>query len=123
MQEAKTQSAYKIATFISTYWFPILFPIGFLGNILSFLVMIKPNNRKMSTCIYMAAISVNDSAMLAVAFHLWLISITSKVQPTSVSCWLTHYLSAVVLQNSTFQILAMTADKYIAIKWPHKAAL
>ena len=76
----------------------------------------------MSTCIYMAAISVNDSALMAVA-HLWLMSITSKVQPTSVSCWLTPYLSAVVLQNSTFQILAMTIDKYIAIKWPHKAAL
>ena len=123
MQEAKTQSTYKIATFISTYWFPILLPIGFFGNILSFLVMIKSNNRKMSTCIYMAALSINDSAMMAVAFHLWLMSVTSKVQPTSVSCWLTPYLSTVVLQNSTFQILAMTIDKYIAIKWPHKAAL
>ena len=123
MQEAKTQSTYKIATFISIYWFPILLPIGFFGNILSFIVMIKSNNRKMSTCIYMAAISVNDSALMAVAFHLWLMSITSKVQPTSVSGWLTPYLSAVVLQNSTFQILAMTIDKYIAIKWPHKAAL
>ena len=122
MQEAKTQLTYKVATFISIYWFPILLPIGFVGNILSFIVMIKSNNRKMSTCIYMATISVNDSAMVAVAFHLWLMSVTSKVQPTSVSCWLTPYLSAVVLQNSTFQILAMTIDKYIAIKWPHKAA-
>ena len=26
------------------------------------------------------------------------------------------------LQNCTFQILAMTVDKYIAIKWPHRAA-
>ena len=26
------------------------------------------------------------------------------------------------LQNSTFQILSMTLDKYTAIKWPHKAA-
>ena len=26
------------------------------------------------------------------------------------------------LQNSTFQVLAMTVDKFIAIKWPHKAA-
>ena len=24
--------------------------------------------------------------------------------------------------NSTFQVLTMTIDKYIAIKWPHKAA-
>ena len=26
------------------------------------------------------------------------------------------------LQNGTFQVLAMTLDKYIAIKWPHRAA-
>ena len=26
------------------------------------------------------------------------------------------------LQNSSFQIIAMTFDKYVAIKWPHKAA-
>ena len=26
------------------------------------------------------------------------------------------------LQNMTFQVLAMTIDKYIAIKWPHRAA-
>ena len=26
------------------------------------------------------------------------------------------------LQNGTFQVLAMTLDKYIAIRWPHRAA-
>ena len=27
------------------------------------------------------------------------------------------------MQNGTFQVIAMTVDKYIAIKWPHKAAI
>ena len=52
---------YVVASFIDMYWFPVLIPVGLVGNTLSFLVMIKPNNRKMLTCIYMATISVNDN--------------------------------------------------------------
>ena len=51
MEEVKVYTIYKIATFINNYWSPVLIPIGLMGNILSFLVMTKPNNRKMSTCI------------------------------------------------------------------------
>ena len=68
MEEVQTYMAYKIAKYINTFWFPILVPIRFVGNILSFLVMIKPNNRKISTCIFMAAISINDNLMMVLAF-------------------------------------------------------
>ena len=64
MNKVETYMTYKIAKFIGIHWFPILVPIGLVGNTLSFLVMIKPNNRKMSTCNYMAAISVNDNIMM-----------------------------------------------------------
>ena len=64
MQQVETHTTFKIATIIDIYWFPILVPIGLVGNTLSFFVMIKRNNRKMSTCIYMAAISVNDNLMM-----------------------------------------------------------
>ena len=64
MAEVETYIAFEIATTLSVYWFPILVPIGLVGNNLSFLVMIKPNNRKMSTCIYMAVLSVNDNLMM-----------------------------------------------------------
>ena len=63
MEQVKTFTTYNIAIFIMKYWFPILVPIGLVGNTLSFLVMIRPSNRKMSTCIYMAAISMNDNAV------------------------------------------------------------
>ena len=44
--EVETFLTYKIASYINQYWFPILVPIGLLGNTLSFLVMIKPNNKE-----------------------------------------------------------------------------
>ena len=74
MEEVKTYTEFKVANFINMYWYPILVPIGLVGNTLPFLVMIKPNNRKMSTCIYMAAISINDNLMMYVCFHVFLIS-------------------------------------------------
>ena len=33
------------------------------------------------------------------------------------------YFVSFSLQSSTYQVLAMTVDKYVAIKWPHKAFL
>ena len=63
MKEVQGFLTFQIASFIAKYWLPTLVPIGLIGNTLSFMVMIKPNNRRMSTCIYMAAISVNDNLM------------------------------------------------------------
>ena len=74
MEEVKTYTEFKVAHFINMYWYPILVPIGLIGNCLSFAVMMKPYNRKMSTCIYMAAISINDNLMMYVCFHVFLVS-------------------------------------------------
>ena len=101
----------------------MLVPIGVVGNTLSFLVMIKPNNRKMSTCIYMAAISINDNFMMLMATRSWLATELKIYRRHPIECKFTSFLVLLLLQNSTFQILAMTVDKHIAIKWPHRAAI
>ena len=69
--EVQNLPIFHIGVQFNKYWFPVLVPIGLMGNTLSFLVMIKPNNRKMSTCIYMAAISINDNVMMLLAFRNW----------------------------------------------------
>ena len=122
MEKVKTFTAFKIATLINTYWFAFLVPLGLVGNILSFLVMMTPNNRKMSTCIYMAAISVNDNIMMCKALHYWLVTVMKVHKLHPVECRIASFWALFGLQNSTFQVLAMTVDKYVAIKWPHKAA-
>ena len=38
-------------------------------------------------------------------------------------CKIIAYLTNSSLQSSTNQVLAMTIDKYVAIKWPHRAAI
>ena len=122
MEEIKSYTSFRIAHFIIIYWFPFFIPIGLVGNILSFFVMIKPSNRKMSTCIYMAAISINDNIMMLVCLYDYLVSGLQLHEWNHVECKLTSFISLFVLQNGTYQVLAMTLDKYIAIKWPHRAA-
>ena len=122
MEKVRTHTTFQIASFINIYRYPVLLPIGVIGNCLSFAVMIKPNNRKMSTCIYMAAISINDNIMMCVCFQILLINAlkTHKWQP--VECELNAFFALFALQNGTFTITGMTIDKYIAIKWPLRAA-
>ena len=122
MEEVEAYTIFKIANFINKYWYPVLVPTGLVGNSLSFLVMIKPNNRKMSTCIYMAATSVNDNIMMFCCLHLYLVSGLQIHKWNSTECKISGFVSLFALQNCTFQVLAMTLDKYIAIKWPHRAA-
>ena len=123
MEEVETFLTYKIATVIATYWFPILVPIGLIGNTLSFLVMIKPNNRQLSTCNYMAGLSINDNIMMVLALDAYLLTEIKVHIMNESECKFLAYLHLLFLQNSTFQVLAMTIDKLIAVKWPHKAAI
>ena len=123
MQDVNNMVIFKIANFIAKCWVPILVPIGLIGNTLSFLVMIKPNNRKLSTCIYMAAISINDNFMMVLAFYsAWLANALKLYIMSDLECKTAAFFVLFGLQNSTFQVIAMTFDKYIAIKWPHRAA-
>ena len=122
MEKVETFKTFKIATSLNMYWFPVLIPLGFVGNTLSFLVMVKPNNRKMSTCIYMAGISINDNIMMFESLHNWLVSAVKVHAFKPLECRFASFWALFGLHNSTFQVLAMTIDKYVAIRWPHKAA-
>ena len=122
MEEVRTYMSFKIATYIANYWFPIIVPIGWFGNTLSFIIMLKPNNRRISTCVYMAAISVNDNIMMYFCLHVFLVAAMEVHGWNSVECKFVAFGALFALQNCTFLIVAMTVDKYIAVKWPHRAA-
>ena len=122
MDEVKTYMTFRIANFINTYCYPILVPIGLVGNTLSFTVMIRSRNRKMSTCIYMAAISINDNLMMLMCFHDYFVAGLQMHKWYPIECKFAAFVALFALQNWTYLILFMTIDKYIAIKWPHKAA-
>ena len=99
MEEVESFTISKIADFINTYWNPVLIPIGLVGNTLSFLVMVKINNRKMSTCIYMAAISINDNIMMCMCCYDYLIVVVRTQKYHSIECNFSGLIFLFVLQN------------------------
>ena len=122
MEEVSNHTTFKIGTIISNYWFPVLVPIGLVGNTLSFFVMMKPNNRKVSTCIYMAAISINDNILMCLCSHEYLVYSLQIHKWNLTECKFLAFGALFSVQNCTYLTLVMTVDKYIAIKWPQRAA-
>ena len=71
----------------------------------------------------MAAISANDSLLLSFGLHDWLVGALKVSQWRERQCEIAAYLDYFALQCATYQVLAMTFDKYVAIKWPHRSAM
>ena len=122
LQNAQAYMTFKLTKYIARYWLPLLLPFGLVGNTLSFLVMIRLNNRKISTCLYMAAISVNDNLLLCIDIRVWFVVAINTHKWYEWECEMNCYFANFSLQCTTYLVLAMTIDKYVAIKWPHRAA-
>ncbi len=70
----------------------------------------------------MAAISINDNVMMCLSLHNWLVTVVKTHAWHLWECKTMAYVFRIALQSSAYQVLAMTLDKYVAIKWPHRAA-
>ncbi len=106
---------------IAKYWYVLFFVIGFVTNILSLLVMTMKHNRKLSTCVYMGVIAVNDNVYLLLAFHYWF---ANFIESSHYTTWVCKFKAYSVLVTGTFggyEIFFMTLDKCIAITMPHKS--
>ena len=70
----------------------------------------------------MTSISINDNTMMCVEVHAWLVDAVKIHGWYDWECKYIVFLEYFALQCATYLIMAMTFDKYVAIKWPHKAA-
>ena len=59
----------------------------------------------MSTCIYMADISINDNLIMVKAIHHWLVTVIKLHQWQPLECEFSAFIVFVALQNSTFQLI------------------
>ena len=99
------------------YVLPGIIIFGFVLNILSFLVMCKPHNRTKSSGFYIAALALFDNFALIASLNHKII----KVNHNLISCQVVRYSSIVATNCSGWLIVAMTYDRYIAIKYPFEA--
>ena len=109
---------YIVGIGLHVYWLPIMIPIGFLGNTLSFLVMTKKHNRHISCCILMANLAVSDNIMLYNAGHYWFRTCGFFGVCTLNECSMVAYLYYVCSVNGVLLLMTMTFDWYIAVCIP-----
>ena len=123
MRKASSYLQFKIGEGIHYYYFPAIVLIGIIGNILSFLVMVKPQNRHISTCVYMASLSVSDTILIIYqGYSIWILP-TFKLHPfVSMQCLWNMFTSFGFSMIGSLIIVAMTFDKFFAIRFPHKSA-
>ena len=62
---------FKVGMAIHRYYLPVIIGIGMIGNFLSLAVMLRRHNRRISCCVYMAALAVTDSCSLFVGGYYW----------------------------------------------------
>lgn len=122
-EEASTYLTYKIGVYIHIYWLPIMTPIGLVGNTLAFIIMVQMYNRRISCCLYMAALAVSDNVVLCSAVYYYIATVILKdsYDMTDADCEAMVYFLHVGFFTSSIIIISMTIDRYIAIKYPLKA--
>ena len=117
--EAKEYLLYKVGEGIQTYYLPVILAAGLIGNTLSFIVMIQPQNRVKSFCIYACALAVSDSLMLVnSALYYYKTDISSLSNWRGAECPLFVYFFHVFPVYGVWVIVCMTLDRYVAIRHP-----
>ena len=122
MEKLRRNKWFKIAEIIRSYWLISLFPIMFICNILSFLVMNLKHNRKSSICTYMSVIAISDNAVLVNQLFIWS-NTFNLIQSNYLYCKIIAYVNHTLWAYLSYTIIFMTLDKLIAIVVPHKSAL
>ena len=112
---------FRIGQNIQRFFFISLFPLFFLCNIVCLLTMLQKHNRGFSTCVFMAALAVNDNHVMLFSLITWIAAEFNLFSPTSLVCSFIVYFNHVLWTLSSYIITTMTYDKMYAIVWPHKS--
>ena len=113
-------TTYKAAMFTHRYILPFIVLFGLIGNTLSFLVMLKRQNRVISCCNYIGALALCDNLMLLTGADYW--TLTFKHRPAfRIECKIYVWLGQAVSFAAVIFIFSMTVDCFLCICFPIKA--
>ena len=124
LAEASQMWTFKVGMAVQRYYFPCIIAIGLVGNFLAFAVMVQKHNRRISCCVYMAALALSDNANLVIAAIYW--GHTDAPPPAArpiswVTCKAFAFLFHAFQLNGVVLIVCMTLDRVIAIQFPLQA--
>ncbi|XP_066146305.1 probable G-protein coupled receptor 139 isoform X1 [Euwallacea fornicatus] len=104
---------------INTFYTPFIIFIGFVGNILSFLVLSTTHLKMRSSSYYLAALAVSDFGFLMMVFVVYCsFNEIFDLFNREGFCQLFVYLTYVFGFLSVWLTVAFTTERFIAVRYP-----
>ena len=117
-KRSKADDFKLILNFLNLYVTPFIIAIGLTGNIISFLVFSMTHLKRLSSSIYLAALSVADSGFLLSLTVVWLARVDVPIFHSQIWCQLTIYSTHVFGFLSVWFVVSFTAERYIIVHHP-----
>ena len=102
---------------------PIILILGTIGNILAFIVL-RRYSSKISTYAFLSVLAILDLLVLYIGlFRIWIseISGTDLKLQSDFLCKLLVFLGYVCSDSSVWLIVAVTTERYVAVRFPLRA--
>ena len=112
---------FRLGQNIHRYFLICLFPLFFLLNLVCLLTVIQKHNKKISTCVFMAALAVNDNLVMLFNLVTWMAAEFNLFPLTPLACGFAVYFNHVLWALSFYIMTAMTYDKMYAVVWSHRS--
>jgi hypothetical protein len=110
---------------ITHYISPLVFCFGLVGNVLSLLLMQRPNYSKSSLWVYLRFMAVCDIGYITVQGVQRFVGRFFPLREIlgSFFCKEVHYFALVTGMSTCFGLTFMTADRFVAVAWPLNAGV
>jgi hypothetical protein len=112
--------AFEAGQFMARYFTPGVVFLGSAGNILSVIVFLTTDLRKMSTSIYLAALGISDTCFLFGSFVAWLQFFDIDIYSKYFFCKFFTFMSVFCTFLSNWIIAAVTIERFTAVVYPLK---
>ncbi|XP_060573190.1 C-C chemokine receptor type 3-like isoform X2 [Ruditapes philippinarum] len=106
-------SFYYFAKYTTIYLQPVIFTVGLLGNLMSFCVFLSKSMRKISSNLYLAALSGSSYGFNLVLLFQWLEMVKVPIFHMQGFCQSIVYFSYVFSFLSVWLIVCITVENYI----------
>ena len=118
IKRSKADDFKLILDFLNLYVTPFIIVIGLIGNIISFLVFSMTHLRRLSSSIYLAALSMADTGFLLSLTVVWLSHVNVPIFQNQIWCQLTVYITHIFNFLSVWFVVSFTAERYIIVYHP-----
>ncbi|CAH1982450.1 unnamed protein product [Acanthoscelides obtectus] len=106
---------------LELYYVPILILVGFVGNLLTCLVLMTTHLKMRSSSYYLSALAVADTGyLLSLLVEYYSSHHTTNPYHTEASCEMRIYFAYVFSFLSVWLTVAFTVERFIAVQYPLK---